>query len=81
MKIPEQVNSSWIATLKDEQLVTAEAQLHTAFQRLEKKEKSRIGARYVLLQGPATLVNAWMRWSLVSNETRFRGLTVYHQAD
>jgi len=76
MNIPDRVNARWIATLGDDQLVTAEAQLHATFQSSERAEKQRSGGRYVLLQGPATLVHAWQRWLLVSNETRSRGLMV-----
>ena len=76
MNIPEHVNARWIATLGDDQLVAAEAQLHATFRSSERAEKKRSGGRYMLLQGPATLVNAWQRWLLVSNETRTRGLMV-----
>jgi hypothetical protein len=77
MNIPDHINSRWLATLGDEQLVTAEAQLRATFRAEEKVAKARSGARYVLLQGPATLVDAWHRWSLVSNETRTRGLVIH----
>ena len=80
MKIPERINARWMATLVDDQLITAEAELHAAFRRRETAEKTRAGARYVLLQGPSDLVNAWHRWLLVSNETRSRGLMVLHRA-
>lgn len=76
MNIPQHVDTRWIATLGDEQLVSAEAQLRAQFRLQEREEKTRSGARYMLLQGPATLVNAWHRWVLVSNETKSRGLTV-----
>ena len=76
MNIPERINARWIATLADEQLVTAEAELHATFRANERTEKARSGPRYMLLQGPAALVNSWQRWLLVSNETRSRGLVV-----
>ncbi len=79
MNIPDHINSHWIASLEDKQLVTAEAELHAAFRTYETAEKRRSGARYVLLQGPAALVNAWHRWLLVSNETRNRGLVVHRR--
>jgi hypothetical protein len=79
MTIPDHINSHWIATLANDQLVKAEAMLHADFREKEIAEKRRVGARYVLLQGPATLVTAWHRWLLVSNETRNRGLVVNHQ--
>jgi hypothetical protein len=79
MVIPDYVNARWIATLRDDQLVKAEAKLHAAFRKQETAEKLRSGPRYMLLQGPPTLVNAWHRWLLVSNETRTRGLVINHQ--
>jgi hypothetical protein len=76
MNIPDHVNARWIATLDDDQLVAAEAELHATFRSCERVEKQRSGARYMLLQGPPTLVSAWHRWVLVSNETRSRRLAV-----
>jgi hypothetical protein len=76
MTIPERVNARWIATLDNEQLKSAEAELHAVFREHETVEKKRSGARYVLLQGPSTLVTAWHRWLLVSNEARTRGVLV-----
>ena len=80
MKIPDHINSRWLATLVDDQLITAGAELHAVFRNRETAEKSRAGARYMLLNGPPELVNAWQRWLLVSNETRTRGLLVRHRA-
>lgn len=76
MNLPDRINAQWIATLENDQLMTAEAELHALFRAAERTEKDRSGARYILLQGPAALVNAWHRWLLVSNETRQRGLVV-----
>ncbi len=76
MNIPDHVDARWIATLGDDQLLKVEARLHGDFREREAAEKQRAGARYVLLQGPPTLVNAWLRWLLVSNATRTRGLAV-----
>ena len=78
MKIPDNVNARWAASLGDDQLLAAEAKLHADFRKHEKVEKTRSGGRYVLLQGPPLLVTAWHRWLLLSNETRTRGLTVRH---
>jgi len=78
MKIPDHINARWMATLANDQLVKVEAQLHAIFHRQESAEKARCGSRYVMLQGPTDLVNAWQRWSLVNNETRSRGLIVRH---
>ena len=58
MKIPDHINARWIATLGDDQLMTVEAKLHADFRARERAEKGRSGARYMLLQGPATLVTA-----------------------
>jgi hypothetical protein len=80
MTIPEHINARWIATLGNEQLIKAEAQLHSVFHRRESAEKARCGSRYVLLQGPSDLVNAWQRWLLVNNETRSRGLLTPRRA-
>lgn len=80
MKIPDRINARWIATLVDDQLITAEAELHAVFRRQESAEKTRTGARYMLLQGPSDLVNAWQRWRLVNNETTKRGLAVHHRS-
>ena len=78
MKIPDHITGRWVATLGNDQLVKAEKQLHTVFHRRESAEKARCGSRYVMLQGPAELVNAWQRWVLLNNETRNRGLIVRH---
>ncbi len=80
MGIPQHVTARWVATLGDDQLMQAEAELHAVFRTAEVQEKSRSGERYMLLQGPASLVTAWHRWLLVSNETRARGLVVHHHA-
>jgi hypothetical protein len=56
-----------------------EGVLHAEFYKYETAEKRRSGAKYVMLHGPTTLVNAWLRWLLVSNETRTRGLIVTHK--
>jgi hypothetical protein len=74
MQIPERLNARWIDSISDAQLVSAEDQLHTEFVTYERAEKQRRGSRYELLRGPTTLVNAWLRWLLVSNATRSRGL-------
>jgi hypothetical protein len=77
--IPNHINSRWMATLGNDQLASAEAELHADFRVKETAEKRRVGARYVLLQGPPGLVSAWHRWSLVSNEAKSRGLFITHR--
>lgn len=80
MKIPDYINARWIATLGNDQLMKAEAQLHAVFRKEETSEKTRSGSRYILLQGPAPLVAAWHRWLLLNNETRTRGLVVHRRS-
>lgn len=78
MKYPDRVTADWIATLGNGQLVTAESRLHSEFLDEETQEKERRGDRYALLEGPSALVNAWLRWQLVTNEARSRGLPIHH---
>ena len=74
--LPPILNSRWLATLQNNQLVEVEAQLYADFHAREVAEKSRAGSRYMLLQGPPALVNAWQQWLLVNNEARARGVTI-----
>ena len=76
MTIPLNVNARWIATLGNDQLIAAEAQLYADFKAREVAERSRAGSRYVLLQGPAALVNVWQQWVMLNKETRVRGVSV-----
>jgi len=79
MTVPDRVTAEWIATLANGQLMTVESRLHSEFLDEEKGEKERRGDRYTLLQGPPALVNAWLRWQMVNNEARSRGLLVRHR--
>jgi len=79
MTVPERVTAGWVATLPDGQLMTVESRLHSEFLDEETQEKERRGDRYTLLQGPSALVNAWLRWQMVNNEARSRGLLVRHR--
>ena len=79
MTVPERVTADWIATLANAQLMTVESRLDSEFLDEENEEKERRGDRYTLLQGPAALVNAWLRWQMVNNEARSRGLLVRHR--
>lgn len=79
MLVPDRVTADWIATLGNGQLQTVESRLHTEFLDEEGPEKARRGDRYALLQGPAALVNAWLKWQMVSNEARSRGLLIRHR--
>lgn len=74
--MPAQVNARWIATLADDELVAAEAQLYSDFRKRETAERARAGERYMLLQGPSELVNVWQEWTMLNNATRARGVTV-----
>ena len=76
LEMPAHVTTRWVTTLENEQLIAAEAELYSVFRARETTEKSRAGSRYILLQGPSELVNAWQQWLLASNETRARGLVV-----
>lgn len=76
MMIPDTLNARWVAALGNDQLLTAEAALRAIFHAEETQAKAHSGQRYVLLQGPPTLINAWHRWSLASNEMATRKLVV-----
>ena len=78
MTVPDRVTADWIATLGNGQLVKAESHLHSEFLDEETQEKERRGGRYTLLEGPPALVNAWLRWQMVNNEARSRGLLIRH---
>ena len=78
MTFPDRVTADWIATLGNGQLVMAESHLRSEFLDEETQERHRRGARYALLEGPAALVNAWLRWQMVNNEARSRGLLIRH---
>ena len=78
MTIPDHVTADWIATLGNDRLMTVESRLHSAFIAEDTHERKRSGGRYALLQGPAALVNAWLRWQMANNEARSRGLFVRH---
>ena len=80
MEIPQRVNTKWMATLDDSSVIEAETILHENFREQDLAEKNRRGTRYRLLEGPAGLVDAWMRWLSVSNEARRRGLATKHRA-
>jgi hypothetical protein len=79
MTVPDRVTAGWIATLADGQLMTIESRLRSEFLDEEIQEKERRGDRYALLQGPPALVNAWLRWQMVTNEARSRGLVIRHR--
>ena len=79
MTVPDRLTANWIATLGNGDLVAVESDLHSEFVAEENEEKRRRGDRYALLQGPAPLVNAWLRWLMVNNEARLRSLVVRHR--
>jgi hypothetical protein len=76
MAVPERLTADWITSLDNGDLVAVESDLHTEFVDEENLERRRRGDRYVLLQGPAALVDAWLRWLMVNNETRLRSRVV-----
>ena len=79
MIVPDHVTADWIATLANKQLVSVESRLHSEFLDEDNQERTRRGHRYALLQGPAALVNAWLRWQMVNNEARSRKLLIRHR--
>jgi hypothetical protein len=74
MELPNRIDARWIDSLADKQLLRAEHALHTTFSRREAEEKRLRGSAYVMLRGPEPLVSAWIRWAMVNNATRARGL-------
>jgi hypothetical protein len=80
MNIPANVNAQWLATLGNDQLLRAEKTLRAEFSKEETAARASAGERYVLLEGPASLVNAWSRWLMASNEARERGVIVARKA-
>ncbi len=74
MTIPERITARWIATLSNDELQEAERKLHGSFDKAESSERTKQGNAYNLMRGPETLTNAWIRWSMVCNATRDRGL-------
>lgn len=74
MTYPDRIDASWIGTLSDDQLVKAEGELRKRFAEQETKEKKRRGSQYDMMRGPDALTTAWLRWSMVSNAARARGL-------
>lgn len=73
--MPRYLNARWIDSLSDDQLASVESTLHSAFVRHERKERNLRGELYDLMRGPAPLLEAWTRWSMLNNATRARGLT------
>lgn len=80
MTIPERITARWVATLSNEDLQLAERSLHGTFTSEEAAEQERRGTAYNLLRGPESLTNAWLRWCMVCNATRDRGLRTSYRA-
>lgn len=76
MTFPNRIDAKWIASLTDDELQHAESELRARFAEQEAIERQRRGSRYDLLRGPEVLTMSWVRWSMVSNATRARGLSV-----
>lgn len=72
--LPERVNTAWIETLSDDDLLDVEERVHKTFSTLERREKKLRGDRFQLMRGPEELLNAWDRWSRLLNATRERSL-------
>jgi hypothetical protein len=80
MTLPDRIDADWIGSLTNEQLQRAEAQLRTHFSHEETAERRRRGKAYELMRGPESLMTAWIRWSLVCNAARARGLRVTYRS-
>ncbi|MBK6489070.1 MAG: hypothetical protein IPF98_19975 [Gemmatimonadetes bacterium] len=74
MTIPERITARWIATLSNDELQAVERTLHGSFDKQDSSERLSKGSAYSLMKAPETLTNAWLRWSMVCNATRDRGL-------
>jgi hypothetical protein len=68
MKMPERVNAEWVSSLSDKHLEEAAATLHAVFEKEDNAERKRAGEEYRMLRGPESLISAWMRWLMVTNE-------------
>jgi hypothetical protein len=74
MTLPDRIDAKWIDSLGDTELVQAEWELHKVFSRTENDEKKVHGTAMGTANWSELLMAAWMRWSLVQNATRARGL-------
>ena len=74
MILPERITYDWLVQLDNDALLTAERSLYTTFTGEEAVERRRLGERYELMRGPATLMSAWDRWSRANTEARHRKL-------
>jgi hypothetical protein len=72
--VPDHINTTWIGTLTDEDLIAVETRLHERFSVLERREKRLHGGTYQLFRSPADVMDAWDRWSRVNAATRARAL-------
>jgi hypothetical protein len=72
--VPERINTDWIGTLSDADLIDVEARLHSKFALLERREKTKRGASYQLCCSSAETMDAWDRWSRVLTAARGRSL-------
>jgi hypothetical protein len=79
MMFPEKIDATWISSLDDKELRQAESELRARLAVEEKAERSIRGSRYDLMRGPASLMNAWMRWSMVNNAAQSRGVRVLYR--
>jgi hypothetical protein len=72
--VPARINTTWIGTLTDDDLISVESRLHEKFSVLERREKRLRGPKYQLCCSPTDLMEAWDRWSRVNAATRARSL-------
>jgi hypothetical protein len=76
MQLPDRISATWIDSLRDEDLLQVELQLHRHFLDLEAEQKKLLGNEYDLMRSPSAVMNAWDRWSVVNRATRVRGLRI-----
>jgi hypothetical protein len=77
--VPDRINTAWISTLADEDLLDIESRLYERFAVLDRRQKQLRGRDYNLMRGPAPLIDAWDRWSRVAVATKTRSLVVRRQ--
>ncbi len=75
---PEIINTKWMDTLADADLLDVEARLHEQLAVIERREKKAKGEKYSLYRGPADLMLAWDRWSRVNAAALGRSLRPRH---
>lgn len=73
-RAPERLSLAWMDSLSDADLIDVEYTARAKFYLLERREKKVRGDKYLLMRGPAELMDAWDRWSRILSATRDRSL-------